>query len=615
MAGRIPQSFINDLIDRVDIVDVIDSRVTLKKAGKNYQARCPFHDEKTPSFSVSPDKQFYHCFGCGVSGTALTFLMEFERLEFVDAVEALARIAGVEVPREAGRTQGPDHRGLYDALAAAERFYCAQLKQSSAAVDYLKSRGLTGVIARDFSIGYAPDEWQALGDVLAETCSGDLLLQAGLLTKNDTGRRYDRFRGRIMFPIRDTRGRVIGFGGRVLSADSGPKYLNSPETPVFHKGRELYGLYEARKALRRIDKLLMVEGYMDVVALAQAGISNCVASLGTAATADHFAKLYRYTEEVVCCFDGDSAGRQAAWRALEHALPMLTDGRQLKFMFLPEGEDPDSMVRKDGKASFLARVDAASPAIEYLFARLSEGLDLHQIDGQARLASLVMPYLNQVPKGILKALMNQRLQNLTGFTGQETGAGVVEKVAGSSPDPVPRPGLTTLQRKLLRYLLAQPGIAVRLEAGVREELTELAQRDIFAEIVNYVANNSDVDQSDIVGRWSGHPVQADLLALLESPLGIDSQALAAEFAEGLSRYLGLARRAERRALLDRLRSDPSPEALRELWTRKKRDAADSQPLRENESAANRTQTDRNVTDRHVTDRNVTDRNVKGTSKP
>ena len=418
MAGRIPQSFINDLIDRVDIVDVIDSRVTLKKAGKNYQARCPFHDEKTPSFSVSPDKQFYHCFGCGVSGTALTFLMEYERLDFVDAVEALARIAGVTVPREGNQKAAPDHRRLYDALAAADVWFRGNLKGSEQAIGYLKDRGLTGIIARDFGIGFAPDEWQGLSDALSADHSADSLLKAGLLTENDKGRRYDRFRGRITFPIRDTRGRVIGFGGRVLSKDDTPKYLNSPETPVFHKGRELYGLYEARKALRRIDKLLVVEGYMDVVALAQSGIANAVASLGTATTGDHFHKLYRYCEEVVCCFDGDAAGRQAAWRALENALPTLTEGRQLKFMFLPDGEDPDSLVRKEGKAKFLDRVDSAAPAIEYLFNRLSQGLDLGQLDGQARLASLVMPYLRQVPRGILRTLMERRLQALTGLSGE-----------------------------------------------------------------------------------------------------------------------------------------------------------------------------------------------------
>ena len=319
MAGRIPQSFINDLLARTDIVDVIDARVQLKKAGKNYQARCPFHDEKTPSFSVSPDKQFYHCFGCGVSGTALTFLLEHDRLEFVEAVETLARLAGMEVPREGGASRPErDNSALFAVLAKAEQVYRGALKSSGEAVSYLQARGLTGVVARDFGIGFAPDEWQTLRDSLGEdaTVTEALLLEAGLLIRHENGRTYDRFRGRIMFPIRDTRGRVIGFGGRVLGNQDGPKYLNSPETPIFHKGRELYGLYEARQALRRIDRLIVVEGYMDVVALAQSGVANAVATLGTATTAEHFQKLYRYAAEVVCCFDGDRAGRQAAWRAL-----------------------------------------------------------------------------------------------------------------------------------------------------------------------------------------------------------------------------------------------------------------------------------------------------------
>jgi DNA primase len=567
MAGRIPQSFINDLIDRVDIVDVIDSRVTLKKAGKNYQARCPFHDEKTPSFSVSPDKQFYHCFGCGVSGTALTFLMEYERLDFVDAVEALARIAGVEVPREGAQQRGPDNRPLYAALADADGFFRRQLKSAEPAIAYLKGRGLTGMVARDFGIGFAPDEWQALSDALGKRHSKADLLKAGLLTENEKGRVYDRFRGRIMFPIRDTRGRVIGFGGRVMASEDGPKYLNSPETPVFHKGRELYGLYEARKALRQIDRLLVVEGYMDVVALAQAGIANCVASLGTATTAEHFQKLYRYCEEVVCCFDGDSAGRKAAWRALENALPTLTEGRQLKFMFLPEGEDPDSLVRNEGRDAFLSRVEAASPAIEYLFSRLAEGLDLNQLDGQARLASLAMPYLKRVPDGILKQLMNRRLQALTGFTDEQSETVTPSPSQAKPARPTDSNRLTTLQKRLLRHLLASPRLAAGLDAEVASAVESMAAQDTFCEIVNYVAKNPDIDQSGVVGRWTGHEIQGELLKLLEAPLNMDGSAMEAEFREGIGRFVELARRQERRQLLTRLRSDPSADNLRELVAR------------------------------------------------
>lgn len=575
MAGRIPQSFINDLLARADIVDLIDSRVTLKKAGKNYQARCPFHDEKTPSFSVSPDKQFYYCFGCGASGTALTFLMEYDRLEFVEAVETLARRVGVEVPREAGRRPTEDLSGLYAALGAAERFFRGELKKSPAAVEYLKGRGLTGEVARDFGIGYAPEAWQALGDALGASHGRDDLLKSGLLTRNDKGRTYDRFRGRIMFPIRDTRGRVIGFGGRVLGADDGPKYLNSPETPLFHKGRELYGLYEARRALRRIDTLIVVEGYMDVVALAQAGIANCIATLGTAATTEHFQKLFRSANEVVCCFDGDAAGRQAAWRALESALGTLSDGRQLKFMFLPEGEDPDSLVRKEGKAEFLRRVERSSAAIEYLFSRLTEGLDLSQLDGQAQLASLALPFIEQVPEGVLKQLMQRRLEALTGF----------DAPTADGPAPAPdRPrrdvggnGLSSLERRLLGYLLKAPELAVRLGDDAKRAVSALSDRSVFAEIVSYLVENPDADSSDLLGHWTGDAVHTELLTLLEQPVRLDREAMAPEFFEGVDRVVEHARRAERRALLTELRAAPSTEALRELWQRAREKTGEELP--------------------------------------
>ncbi|MGE0625181.1 MAG: DNA primase [Pseudomonadales bacterium] len=565
MAGRIPQSFINDLLDRTDIVDVIDARVPLKKAGRNYQARCPFHEEKTPSFSVSPDKQFYYCFGCQASGTALTFLMEFDRLEFVEAVETLAKLAGVEVPREADR--GPpakDHSRLYDVLARAERFFRAQLKASPKAVDYLKNRGVTGIVARDFAIGYAPEGWHALGEALGAdaTVSEADLLAAGLLTKNDKGNVYDRFRDRVMFPIRDTRGRVIGFGGRVMGDVDGPKYLNSPETPVFHKGRELYGLFEARNALRRIEQLIVVEGYMDVVALAQSGVANAVASLGTSTTADHFQKLYRYCESVVCCFDGDAAGRRAAWKALENALPTLTDGRQLKFMFLPEGEDPDSLVRREGKRAFQSRVGQALPAIEYLFSELSVGLDLRQLDGQARLASLVMPYIERVPEGVLKQLMRNRLTQLTGLSGArppDAARPAPMRVDAGVPQT-----LTPLTRRLLSCLLRVPESLQSVPGEIRAAVIGYAGEDAFAEVVKYVDENPDTDRSELIGRWAGAPVGAELAKLADAPHTLPEAAIARELADGLKSYVaGKAREARRRALRE-LKESPSTEKLRAL---------------------------------------------------
>jgi DNA primase len=575
MAGLIPQSFINDLLTRVDIVDVIDSRLTLKKAGKNYQGLCPFHNEKSPSFSVSPDKQFYHCFGCGASGTALTFLLEFDRLDFVEAVETLARVAGVEVPREAGggRPQ-KDHSNLYDVLDQAQRFFRSSLKDAAEGIAYLKGRGLSGEVARDFGIGYAPDAWDGLGKAL-RSVPEEQLLEAGLLIRNDNGKVYDRFRGRVMFPIRDTRGRIIGFGGRILHGDDhGPKYLNSPETPVFHKGRELYGLYEARRALRRLDRLVVVEGYMDVVALAQAGIANAVATLGTSATPEHFRKLYRHTEEVVCCFDGDNAGRQAAWRALESALPELGEGRQLKFMFLPDGEDPDSLVRAKGQAEFLKLSAHAEPAIEYLFGQLAEGLDLANLDDQARLATLAVPYIEKVPEGILKQLMQNRLRSLTGFESggaRRSAPTAAARQASAAPRQAEAgaPALSALGLRLLALLLQRPRILLSLPPEVRSELSEQPGRNLLVQLVRYVDQNPDTETAEILGRWSGTPEHDVLTGLLARPATLHDTAMQAEFSEGVSRYLELCRRADRRQVLAELRQERSKEKFLEYWSLKR----------------------------------------------
>ena len=422
MAGLIPQTFIDDLLDRVDIVDVVNSRVQLKKAGKNYKACCPFHEEKSPSFTVAQDKQFYYCFGCGAGGNALGFVMEFDRLDFLPAVEMLAKNAGMEIPREAA----PDQRvtkkkdSLYSILTKSDKFFRQQLRThqgAKVAVDYLKGRGLSGKIAAQFGVGYAPPGW----DNLLKVAGGDdqknkLLDESGMIiVKPEEKKQYDRFRHRIMFPIRDQRGRTIGFGGRVLD-DSTPKYLNSPETPVFHKGRELYGLYEARQALKEIPCLIMVEGYMDVIALAQYGIANAVATLGTALTENHLQKLFRYTSEIVFCFDGDSAGRRAAARSLEIALPEMRDGVSAKFLFLPDGEDPDSMVRQLGTEAFLEQVEKSQPLSEFLFEELSDGIDSSTADGKARLSKTCAPQINRIPQGVFRQLMLEELSRRTGVS-------------------------------------------------------------------------------------------------------------------------------------------------------------------------------------------------------
>jgi len=418
MPGKIPEKFIDDLLSRLDIVDVIDARVPLRKAGKDYKACCPFHEEKTPSFTVSQDKQFYHCFGCGVHGSAIGFLMEYEHMSFPEAVKDLAQRAGISVPTDTQNSQDrPDITApLLDVLGQADRFYRRMLRehpQAHETIDYLKGRGLSGEIAADFGLGFAPDGWDNLLKAVGTTEDARAaLLSAGLLVKKDGGGYYDRFRNRVMFPIHDHRGRLIGFGGRVLDKGE-PKYLNSPETPLFHKGRELYGLYRARDALKRTGRALVVEGYMDVVALAQYGIDYAVATLGTATTRDHLERLFRYVPEVVFCFDGDRAGREAAWRALENGLPVLHEGRQVSFLFLPDGEDPDSLVRKEGAPVFGERLKSATPLPDYLFQHLAEQVDLNRLDGRARLVELARPHLSNMRSGVLRQLMLGRLAELS----------------------------------------------------------------------------------------------------------------------------------------------------------------------------------------------------------
>ena len=402
MAGRIPQSFIDDLVTAVDIVEVIEHYVPLQRAGKEFKACCPFHDEKTPSFTVVPDKQFYHCFGCGAHGTAVGFLMDYANLEFVEAVEELARRAGREVPREDGPERGPreDPEPLFDALERANAYFQRQLRhheQASRAVAYLKGRGLSGEIAAGFQLGFAPPGWHGLLDALGtDARARAALVRAGLLIESDGGRPYDRFRDRITFPIHDSRGRVAGFGARVID-DGEPKYLNSPETPVFHKGRELYGLGRARRAGRSPERLLVVEGYMDVVALAQSGIDYAVATLGTAATEAHVQRLFRAVGDVVFCFDGDEAGRRAAWRAVQSTLPSMKSGHRALFLFLPEGEDPDSLVRSEGRSAFERRLDGAVPLSRFLFDHLASGVDLATPEGGARFVDQLRPLVDRAP--------------------------------------------------------------------------------------------------------------------------------------------------------------------------------------------------------------------------
>jgi len=444
MAGLIPQQFIDDLLDRTDIVEIIDGRVSLRKSGQNYSGLCPFHNEKSPSFTVSQTKQFYHCFGCGAHGNAIGFLMEFDRMEFPQAVESLARQAGVEVPVE--RNANPEKKkqqdSLYDQLERAQQFFTQQLRQHPTrdkAINYLKGRQLTGETAKTFGIGYAPPGWDNLHKELVKADQDEQqLIEAGMLVKReDRDGCYDRFRDRIMFPIRDNRGRTIAFGGRVLGDDK-PKYLNSPESPVFHKGNELYGLYEAKQASNRLSRFLIVEGYMDVVALAQHGIHYAVATLGTSTSDTHLNKLFRMVSEIVICFDGDDAGRKAAGRALDTALPILEDGRQIRFLFLPDGEDPDSLVHKEGQEAFTKRLDHATTLTDYFFASVSEGLDTGSLDGKARMSKLALQKMQPMPRGMLYELMIQQLAEMTGLSTQS-----LKETAAKAPLPKPVASVNT----------------------------------------------------------------------------------------------------------------------------------------------------------------------------
>ncbi len=490
MSGSIPREFIKDLLVRVDIVDLIDSHVPLKKSGSNFVARCPFHNEKTPSFSVSRKRQLYHCFGCGAGGDAINFLMEYNHLEFVEAVEDLASFAGVEVPRGEKTFQfegaKPNAQGIYQLLERVAVFYEEQLRAGAAgakALAYLKGRGVDVDVVKQFGLGYAPESW----DALSGRFDRKLLMDAGMLASNEAGRVYDRFRGRLMFPIRDKRRRVIGFGGRVLD-DSLPKYLNSPETAVFSKGREVYGLYELLEKNSRPRRILVVEGYMDVIALAQFGIDYAVAALGTATSKAHLDLLFRFSAELVFCFDGDNAGRQAARRAVEAAFPSLRDGRQVRIMLLPQGQDPDSLVRMEGLDGFVARIESAQPLSDYFFARLTEGVNLSVMEGRAGLLLNAKPYLEQIPEGFFKEMMVDRLRELTGRAGLDD----LQNQATLKPIAVKnRRGesskLTPL-RVVIALLLQNPGLAEILEDSQPDwDLLRFSGKELLLDILRTIA--------------------------------------------------------------------------------------------------------------------------------
>jgi DNA primase len=549
--GRIPQHFIDELIARTDIVELIGARVPLKKSGREYKACCPFHAEKTPSFWVSPDKQFFHCFGCGKHGTALGFLMDHDHLPFPEAVEELATRLGLEVPHEGGVDRSPPHADepLYELLARVARFYTEQLAREPRAREYLAKRGLTAATLERFAIGYAPNSWNEL---LRRFGSGDAerkrLADAGLIVERERGsaregeRYYDRFRDRVMFPIRDARGRVIAFGGRIIDAGE-PKYLNSPETVLFHKGRELYGLYETRRARRTLDRLIVVEGYMDAVSVHQAGIDYAVATLGTATTAEHFRRIFRVVPAVVFAFDGDRAGRAAAWRALQQALPEAREGREIRFLFLPEGHDPDTLIAAEGRAAFEERLAAAVPLSEYLVRELSEQCELGSADGRARFAEQVRPLFARVPAGVYRELLLERLAEVVRLSPARLEALWMQAPTAAASAAAPsfrarrattaRParsaGRGSLVRQAIVRLLHYPTIALEVTADERAGLdaSEEPGAALLRELLDNLREQPAQIPAQVIQRWMGHKDGETLQKLLERDEVITGAAAAA----------------------------------------------------------------------------------------
>jgi len=522
MAGRIPQHFIDQLLNRIDIVDLIDGYVPLKKAGANYKANCPFHGEKTPSFTVSPTKQFYHCFGCGVNGTAISFLMEYDHMEFREAIEKLASTAGLEIPTEAQAytpkntvSQGID---LYQLMTQVSEFYQNQLRQHKdkhQTVEYLKQRGLSGEIAKRFGLGFAPEGWDNLMSSLGATAPEQkALLDTGMLTQNEKKRTYDRFRHRVMFPIEDHRGRVVGFGGRVLQADSREaKYMNSPETPIFHKGSELYNLYGARGAIKEADGVLVVEGYMDVVALAQAGIDNAVATLGTATTPMHLQRLFRHTPNITFSFDGDRAGKAAAWKALETCLPNMQDGFQVSFLFLPDGEDPDSMVQKVGKDEFNNLIKNATPLTDFLINNIQAQVDISRLDGRAKLSKLAKPLIAQFPNGLLRKLVIERLARIINVDSQDlvtpTSASNSQQGANNFQSNQPRQRRANRDQSRLPMTPIRRAISMLLQTPALAKLTpDVATLNtlpvhgmaLFVQLIEQALSNADITTASLLER-------------------------------------------------------------------------------------------------------------------
>ncbi|KZN40406.1 DNA primase [Pseudoalteromonas luteoviolacea CPMOR-2] len=534
MAGKIPRQFIDDLLARTDIVELIDGRIGLKKAGKDYQACCPFHNEKTPSFTVSRDKQFYHCFGCGANGNAISFLMEYDKLEFVDAIEELAGLYNLDIPREQG-LGGPqrsfeEKKSDYDLMMQTANFYQNQLanhNNSASVKNYVQGRGLSEQTVNKFLIGYAPPEWDALLSRLARTpAQRQQLVELKLASEKSPGRQFDFFRDRLMFPIRDKRGRIIAFGGRVMGQDQGPKYLNSPETRIFHKSFELYGFYEAKQAHKSLEQVLIVEGYMDVVALSEYGIDYAVAALGTATTTEHMQTLFRNTDKVICCYDGDRAGRDAAWRALEHALPNLKDGKSLGFVFLPDGEDPDSLVQKEGKALFEQRLSNADDYSKVLFSRLSEQCDLTTDAGKAKLLAEAIPLISKIPSEFYQESLLTTLARLIGRTREQLSA---KLATPKKQHAIERKFKVTPMRRAIGLLLQHPILAKSVDYLPELAHMQLPGMALFLKLQHTCLENEHYTTAHILEAFRDTPDYEALKKLATWQHNIQEEALEDEF--------------------------------------------------------------------------------------
>lgn len=551
MAGLIPQHFIDDLLSRIDIVDVVAARVQLKKSGSNYSACCPFHNEKTPSFTVSQTKQFYHCFGCQANGSAISFLMNYDQLHFVDAIETLAQSIGVEVPREAdAQNRENSRKPMFDIMSQCADFYFEQLRESPEAVAYLKRRNVSGETAKKFGIGFAPPGWQNLET--AVKAGNEKLITLGMQIKNAEGRIYDRFRERIMFPIKDRRGRVIAFGGRILDKGE-PKYLNSPETPLFHKGEELYGFFEARKQANALGRILVVEGYMDVVVLSQHGVENAVATLGTATSTSHIESLFRTVPDLYFCFDGDRAGKEAGWRALKAALPSLQDGRDAHFAFLPNGEDPDSYISQHGKDAFDTFLTSAITASEFLIAHLSEDLDTSEVGGKARLAQLSKPLISTLPDGIYKQLTINNIENIIG-----TSMGAINTEPATTPNsesprppeseypgpsesayqgssaPAPKPSgrqHSAVLKRAVCLLLQMPHLIQAIEVQDAPFTADSAGGELLLNLINLCKSRPDISTAGLLEHYRQSPHFNGLCKLAAKDLLPDQLELTTEIAE------------------------------------------------------------------------------------